>query len=195
MNKKLILGSQSPRRRSLIKNLNVEFEIAEPSFDEKLDSDDYSDDVIKSLSFQKAQSILTDAQTICNSLVISADTVVILENKILGKPKDEACARRMLKDLSGKTHYVVTAVTVLDTDTKESLSEVVKTFVTFQDLSDELICDYVKTCRPLDKAGAYGIQEMGEEFIKGVDGDLENVIGLPTKTLKDMLLRFGYKFK
>lgn len=195
MKKKIILGSQSPRRNSLIKNLNVDFEVIIPDFDEKLDSDNFSDDIIKSLSFQKAQSILNKkTQTIVNSLVISADTVVILENKILGKPKDEAEAIEMLKFLSGKTHYVATAVTVLDSDTKKSLTEIVKTYVTFQDLADELIKDYVKTFKPLDKAGSYGIQEMGEEFIKSVDGDIENVIGLPTNTLKEMLLRFEYEF-
>lgn len=195
MKKKIILGSQSPRRNSLIKNLNVDFEVIIPDFDEKLDSDNFSDDIIKSLSFQKAQSILNKkTQTIVNSLVISADTVVILENKILGKPKDEAEAIEMLKFLSGKTHYVATAVTVLDSDTKKSLTEIVKTYVTFQDLADELIKDYVKTFKPLDKAGSYGIQEMGEEFIKSVDGDIENVIGLPTNILKEMLLRFEYEF-
>lgn len=195
MKKKIILGSQSPRRHSLIKNLNVNFEVIVPDFDEKLDSDNFSDDIIKSLSFQKAQSILNKkTQTIVNSFVISADTVVILENKILGKPKDEAEAIEMLKSLSGKTHYVATAVTVLDSDTKKSLTEIVKTYVTFQDLADELIKDYVKTFKPFDKAGSYGIQEMGKDFIKSVDGDLENVIGLPTNTLKDMLLSFGYEF-
>lgn len=194
MKKKIILGSQSPRRHSLIKNLNVDFEIIVPDFDEKLDSDNFSDDIIKSLSFQKAQSILNKkTQTIVNSLVISADTVVILENKILGKPKDEAEAIEMLKSLSGKTHYVATAVTVLDSDTKKSLTEIIKTYVTFQDLPGELIQDYVKTFKPFDKAGSYGIQEMGEEFIKSVDGDLENVIGLPTNTLKQMLLCFEYE--
>ena len=97
-------------------------------------------------------------------------------------------------ELSAKTHFVVTAVSVVDADTKKSFTDVVKTYVTFQNLSDELIESYVKTKHPLDKAGAYGIQEMGSEFIKNVDGDLENVIGFPTKKVKELLIAAGYVF-
>ena len=202
-NKKLILASQSPRRHSLIKKLNVDFEVAVPSFDEKLESDDYSDDKIESLSLKKALSVLynhkvdddrTGGISLKNSFVISADTVVVLENKILGKPKDEAHALQMLKDLSGKKHFVVTSISIVDSETRNSVTELVKTYVTFQSLDDALILDYVKTKRPLDKAGSYGIQEMGPEFIKEIEGDLENVIGLPTKTLKNMLIKLGYNF-
>lgn len=202
-NKKLILASQSPRRHSLIKKLNVDFEVAVPSFDEKLESDDYSDDKIESLSLKKALSVLdnhkvdddrTGGISLKNSFVISADTVVVLENKILGKPKDEAHALQMLKDLSGKKHFVVTSISIVDSETRNSVTELVKTYVTFQSLDDELILDYVKTKRPLDKAGSYGIQEMGPEYIKEIEGDLENVIGLPTKTLKNMLIKLGYNF-
>ncbi len=202
-NKKLILASQSPRRHSLIKKLNVDFEVAVPSFDEKLESDDYSDDKIESLSLKKALSVLdnhkvdddrTGGKSLKNSFVISADTVVVLENKILGKPKDEAHALQMLKDLSGKKHFVVTSISIVDSETRNFVTELVKTYVTFQSLDDALILDYVKTKRPLDKAGSYGIQEMGPEFIKEIEGDLENVIGLPTKTLKNMLIKLGYNF-
>lgn len=192
-NKRLILGSQSPRRHSLIKKLNVDFDVVKPNFDEKLDSDIYSDDKIKSLSLQKSLSIL-EAENPENSLVISADTVVILDSKILGKPKNETQAHEMLSSLSGKIHYVVTAVTVLDCDTRKYLCDTVKTYVTFQELSDDLIDDYIKNFKPLDKAGAYGIQEMGPEFIKSVDGCLDNVIGLPVQRLKEMLIEMGYDF-
>lgn len=199
-NKKLILASQSPRRHSLIKKLNVDFDTATPDFDEKLDSDSYSDDKIKSLSLSKALSVLdansggTDNNPLFNSFVISADTVVVLENRILGKPEDEAHALEMLHNLSGKRHFVVTAITVLDCDTQEAFTDIVKTYVTFCDLSHQLIESYVKTNKPLDKAGSYGIQEMGSEFIKAVEGDLENVIGLPTKALRELLVRAGYSF-
>ena len=198
-NKKLILASQSPRRHSLIKKLNVDFDVILPTFEEKLETDEYTDSTIISLSLKKALSVLdsqnkADKKSLKDSFVISADTVVVLDNKILGKPKNEAHAFEMLKNLSGKTHFVVTAITVLNADTKEAFSEVTKTFVTFQDLSDELIDNYIKTKKPLDKAGAYGIQEMGAEFIKNVEGDLENVIGLPTKSLKILLENAGYNF-
>ena len=201
-NKKIILASQSPRRHSLIKKLNIDFDVVKPEFDEKMDSDDYSDDKIKSLSLQKALSVLdenwADKKSLCagcdDYLVVSADTVVVLDNKILGKPKDEQQAVKMLHDLSGKTHFVVTAVSVVDGETKKTFSELTKTFVSFQNLSDNQIENYVKDKKPLDKAGAYGIQEMGPEFIKSVDGDLENVIGLPTKSVKKLLLLAGYRF-
>ena len=200
-NKNVILASQSPRRHSLIKKIISNFDVVAPEFDEKLDSLNYTDDAIQSLSLQKALSVLNahnkTGAGICvckNCFIVSADTMVVLNNKIYGKPKDEAEAIQMLRELSGKTHFVVTAVTVLDTDTKNSLSEVVKTYVTFQNLSDELINNYVKTRKPLDKAGAYGIQEMGSEFIKNVDGDLENVIGFPTQKVKEMLIVAGYRF-
>lgn len=199
LNKKIVLASQSPRRHSLIKKLDVDFDVVSPSFDEKLDSDNYTDDAIKSLSLKKALSVLENSQDTdicaCNKykdcLIISADTMVVLNNKIYGKPKSEQRAKQMLKELSGQRHFVVTAVTVLDADTKQSVTEAVKTYVTFQDLSDELIDSYVTTNKPLDKAGAYGIQEMGSDFIKEVDGDLENVIGLPTKTLRKILEEFS----
>lgn len=200
-NKNVILASQSPRRHSLIKKIVSNFDVVAPEFDEKLDSDNYTDDVIKSLSLQKALSALnTHKQSgagICLSkgcLIISADTMVVFNNKIYGKPKDELDAQRMLSDLSGNTHFVVTAITVLDSDSQKYVSDVVKTYVTFQNLSEDLIKDYVKNKKPLDKAGAYGIQEMGSEFIKNVDGDLENVIGFPTKKVRALLEQMGYKF-
>lgn len=197
--KRIILASQSPRRHELIKNLNVKFEVVNPTFDEKLDSDNYSDKTILSLSLNKALSVfeLEKSPTdnfFNNCLIISADTVVVNDNKIYGKPKDETAAKEMLRSLSEKTHFVVTAISVVDSDTKKSVSKLTKTYVTFQNLSDELIQKYVEEKQPLDKAGAYGIQEMGSEFIKEVNGDLENVIGLPTKTLKEILEEFGYQF-
>ena len=194
-NKKIILASKSPRRHALIKKLNVDFDTVEPAFDEKLDSDVYSDEKIQSLSLNKAMSVLNlPDKTLQNSLVVSADTVVVLDNKILGKPKNEAQAIEMLKALSDKKHFVVTALTVADADTKDIYSSVVKTYVTFQKLSDKLIFEYVKTKKPLDKAGAYGIQEMDEKYIKQVDGDIENVIGLPTNALRNLLIQAGYVF-
>ncbi len=198
-NKKIILASQSPRRHSLIKKLNIDFDVILPNFDEKLDTDNYSDESIQSLSLKKAMSVFDNKQgtdfLLCkNCLIVSADTVVVLDNKIYGKPKNEENAKQMLKQLSGKTHFVATAVSVVDANKKKSVTRLVKTYVTFQNLSDELIASYVKNNKPLDKAGAYGIQEMGNEFIKNVHGDLENVIGLPTKTLKEILEEFGYEF-
>lgn len=192
-NKKILLASQSPRRKSLIKKLNIDFATTSPSFEENLKSDDYSDEKIKDLSIQKGLSVINDINP-QNTLIISADTVVVLNNKILGKPQNEAHAKEMLQNLSGKKHFVVTAITILDSDTKEIYNDIVKTFVTFCDLSENLIDKYIKEKKPLDKAGSYGIQEMGPEYIKEVDGDLENVIGLSTIALKRLLIKAGYSF-
>lgn len=199
--KKIILASKSPRRHALIKKLNIDFDVLLPTYKEKLDSDIYNDKKIASLSLNKALSVLdtlntnkTDNKSLKNTLIVSADTVVVLENKILGKPKNETHAAEMLHRLSGKKHFVVTALTVIDTYTQKTYADIVKTFVTFQKLSDELIEEYIKTKKPLDKAGAYGIQEMNSTYIANVEGDLENVIGLPTKALKDLLIKAGYCF-
>jgi len=194
--KNIILASQSPRRHELIKSLNIDFKVILPTFEEKLETDEYSDKIILSLSLSKALSVLdnnnqgTDLFLLKNSLIISADTVVVYNNKIFGKPKDVNHAKQMLKQLSGNTHFVVTAISVVDTDTKKSISKLTKTYVTFQNLSDELIDKYIKEKQPLDKAGAYGIQELDEKFIKNVTGELDNVIGLPTKTLRTILNEF-----
>ena len=194
--KNIILASQSPRRHELIKSLNIDFKVILPTFEEKLETDEYSDKIILSLSLSKALSVLdnnnqgTDLFLLKNSLIISADTVVVYNNKIFGKPKDVNQAKQMLKQLSGNTHFVVTAISVVDTDTKKSISKLTKTYVTFQNLSDELIDKYIKEKQPLDKAGAYGIQELDEKFIKNVTGELDNVIGLPTKTLRTILNEF-----
>ena len=192
-NKKILLASQSPRRKSLILKLNKDFETTSPTFEEKLDTDNYSDEKIESLSHQKALSVLNE-QKPQNSLIISADTVVVLDNKILGKPQNKEHAKEMLRALSAKKHFVVTAITIIDSDTKKEYSNITKTFVTFCDLSDELIDKYIEEKKPLDKAGAYGIQEMGPEYINSVEGDLENVIGLSTKALKNLLVQAGFNF-
>ena len=192
-NKKILLASQSPRRKALISNLNIDFETTSPTFEEKLDDDNYSDEKIKSLSRQKALSVLNE-QKPQNCLIISADTVVVLDNKILGKPKNKEHAKEMLRALSAKRHFVVTAITIIDSDTKKEFSNITKTFVTFCDLSDELIDKYIEEKKPLDKAGAYGIQEMGPEYINSVEGDFENVIGLSTRALRRLLIDAGFIF-
>lgn len=185
--KKIILASQSPRRRELLKKLDINFSAVSPNYDEKIDTDEFSEQLIENIAQQKALSILN---FVSPGIVISADTVVVCENKILGKPKNEADAVHMLQFLSGKTHKVVTSVNIIDSETKKSITRSVTSYVTFNRLDTSTIKNYIKTCNPLDKAGSYGIQELDKTFIKNVEGSFDNIVGLPTETVKEMLAEF-----
>ena len=122
-----------------------------------------------------------------NAIVIGADTIVVLGQKILGKPKNKKDAIAMLKSLIGKTHKVITGICVVDSETFVKTTDFVVTKVKMKKASDQEILDYVKTGKPLDKAGAYGIQEIEKIFIDRVEGDYENVIGLPVRRVKELL--------
>lgn len=186
--KKIILASQSPRRRKLLKELNIDFTVVSPDFDEKIDTDEFSEKLIENLAFQKALSVSEKVDS--TALILSADTVVVLDNKILQKPKDENDAFQMLKSLSNKTHKVVTSVSLLDVESRRSMTRSTISYVTFNEISDEQIKHYIMTCNPLDKAGAYGIQELDEHFVRDVVGSFSNIVGLPTETVVQMLLEF-----
>ena len=185
--KKIILASQSPRRRELLKKLNINFSAVSPNYDEKIDTDEFSEQLIENIARKKALSIL---DSVSHCIVISADTVVVCENKILGKPKNEDDAVHMLQFLSGKTHKVVTSINIIDSETKKSITRSVTSYVKFNHLDISTIKNYIKTCKPLDKAGSYGIQELDETFINNVDGSFDNIVGLPTETVKEMLMKF-----
>jgi septum formation protein len=126
-------------------------------------------------------------------VIIAADTVVVLDGKVLGKPLDEDDARRILKALSGRAHSVVTGFTVLDAASGGEVSESVRTEVRFRQIEDGELDRYVKTGEPMDKAGAYGIQGGGAAFVEGIEGDRDNVIGLPIGALIQCLEKFGIK--
>ena len=121
------------------------------------------------------------------SLIIGADTVVVIDNKILGKPKDEEDAFKTLRMLSGRTHIVVTGIAVVNTETNELKTSASTSKVTFEELTDEQIRYYINNYKPLDKAGSYGIQEMPDGYIKSYTGRLDNIIGLDVEMLKSML--------
>lgn len=187
-NRRVILASQSPRRRELLKQLNIDFEIISPEFDEKTDTNEFSSEIIENLAFQKALSV--SKKFAPDSLILSADTVVVLDNKILGKPKNENEAFQMLKSLSNKTHKVVTAVSLFDVKTQKSLTRSTESFVTFNELSDDDIKGYIAIHHPLDKAGSYGIQELDKHFVRDIIGSFSNIVGLPLETVTQMLVEF-----
>ena len=179
---KLILASNSPRRKMLLSQMGKDFVVVAPTFDEKLESAEFEYKKIESLALNKARSVFENGYE--NFVVVGADTVVVNEGKILGKPKNEKEAKQMLRALSGKTHFVVTSVAVVAPDFCEVLSDT--TEVTFKNLSDDEIDFYVDNFKPLDKAGAYGIQELPEGFVVHVNGNFDNVIGLPCGVLKSI---------
>ena len=180
----IILASKSPRRQELLSLMGLEFEVATADIDETIDKSLPIEQEIARLSRQKAEAIDDN-----DNIIISADTVVVLSNTVMGKPRDAENARQMLNVLSGKTHRVITAVTVKNGD--KIRTEVVITEIVFRELSKREIDSYVASGSPMDKAGAYGVQEKAAAFVKEIHGDYFSVVGLPVCTLAVMLREFG----
>ena len=184
----IILASKSPRRQELLRGMGVDFEILTKETPEDYPADLPLDEVPQYLSLQKSLAF-TGEELPADYLLITTDTVVICEGEILGKPKDREDAARMLQILSGKTHHVVTGVTVRSAQKTESFG--VRSNVTFAELDEEEINYYIEHCKPYDKAGAYGIQEwIGYVGISGLEGSFYNVMGLPTRRLYQCLKSF-----
>lgn len=189
--KRVILGSNSPRRRELLAGLNIDFEVDTLNdFDEHFSPDTPYDEVPRLMSVGKSHGFHRALSE--NEILITADTMVILPpsggrpGEILGKPKDREDAIRMLRDLSGQEHHVTTAVTIRTIDREETFCDT--TEVWFKELTDEEIEYYVDTCRPYDKAGAYAIQEwIGYAGITRIDGSYFNVVGFPVQKVYEAL--------
>ncbi len=184
---RVILGSGSPRRKELLAMLDIDFEVRSAGdVDESYPADLPAEEVPLYLARKKSNAFLSGLRE--NELVITADTVVICDNNVLGKPADTEEAFRMLKMLSGRKHAVVTGITVATREIQ--ISDTAITEVEFAPLSDETIKEYIGRYRPLDKAGAYGIQEwIGAVAVKGINGSFYNVMGLPLHLLTTLLLR------
>lgn len=198
---KIILGSASPRRRELLAQIGLEFEVLVSNVEEQVTST-VPYDVVEELSVQKAEGVLELLQKQETLLVIGADTIVACDGQILGKPKDAEDAKAMLRKLQGRAHEVYTGVTVLYVEKsgveipgdesimgedgtlkvqRHTFHEATK--VVFCPMSEEEISAYVATGDPLDKAGAYGIQGLCARYIQGIEGDYNNVVGLPVGRL------------
>ena len=192
--KRLILGSNSPRRRELLKGLGVDFTVdTENHFQENFGPDIPYDEVPRLMAEGKSDGF--HRPLLEDEILITADTMVIcpMKGEILGKPKDREDAIRMLRDLSGREHHVVTAVTVRDCHRRKTISDT--TEVWFKPLSDAEITRYVDTFKPFDKAGAYAIQEwIGYIGITRIDGSYFNVVGFPVHRVYELLLDFGVEF-
>lgn len=182
---KIILASSSPRRRELLKKTNYEFEIIPSPYIEDHTTTDFSYEFIEGLAEGKARAVVPLVSE--PSLIIGADTVVVLDNKILGKPADRQEAYNMLKSLSDKTHTVVTGIAIINSSTNEVKKSASTSFVTFENLTDEQINYYIENFKPFDKAGSYGIQEMPDGYIKSYSGNLDNIIGLDIALVEKLL--------
>lgn len=186
----IILASNSPRRRELLAQIGIrDFQILSPDVDETVEPGLSPARMVETLSLRKAQAAAGRAGA--DDLILAADTVVALDGRVLGKPRDQEEAFAMLSALSGREHRVYTGVTILRGG--QAATEHEETAVAFRALSPEEIRDYIATGEPMDKAGAYGIQGVGALLVQGIRGDYCNVVGLPLFRLGRMLSGFGVK--
>ena len=183
----IYLASKSPRRRRLLKQLNLNFKSFSVQTEENVLPDEKPDKAVLRIAKEKMS---VARKKITYGIIITADTLVFLNGKVLGKPLTQTDAFRMLKKLSNKTHQVYSAYCLHNTETGKTITEFVKTDVTFRKLSDKEIWDYINTGSPMDKAGAYGIQDdFGAVFVDHINGCYYNVVGLPLSKFYHALLR------
>ncbi|MHC1747561.1 MAG: nucleoside triphosphate pyrophosphatase [Cellulosilyticaceae bacterium] len=182
--KKIILASASPRRKELMQLLNIPFEIKTKNIEEIIDETKLPQEIVEDLAYQKAYAIAKENP---NSLVIGCDTIVAVDTKILGKPKDENDAFHILKGLQDRSHKVYTGITMMCLAQNLCYQFHDSTEVTMKAISEEEIKRYIATGEPMDKAGAYGIQGYASVFISKITGDYFNVVGLPVQKLYDAL--------
>ena len=187
----IVLASQSPRRQELLRRMGIEhFSVVVPNADESYPAGLSAQETVSLIARKKADAAARLASP--DDIVITADTMVFLDDERLGKPHDEADALRMLTELSGRAHTVCTGVTVRRGDNLECFT--VSTEVYFRSASRQELLGYIATGEPMDKAGAYGIQGLGALFIERISGDYYNVMGLPIEALGRVLQRFGVTF-
>lgn len=185
---RVILASQSPRRRELLGKMGVEFSVQPSNFNEQLDDTRSPEEVAVELALGKAANIAVQNE---DAIVIASDTIVTFNGKQLEKPKDEDEARKTLHMLAGRTNIVTTSLVVMCIDKGIELKGSDSTRVQFKPLNEKLINAYVESGDPMDKAGSYGIQSGGSVLIESIEGNYDTVIGLPTKLLKDFLSQCG----
>ena len=170
----LILASGSPRRKQILEYLNIPFDVVVSNAEEHIDSNKPLEKEIEKLSYLKAEEVFKRHK---DAVVIGSDTIVTINNKVLGKPKNEDEAKQMLQLLQNNKHTVITAVTIMSKDKTITFHN--NSDVYFNPISEKEIDEYIKTKEPMDKAGAYAIQGIGAKFIKKIDGDFYSIMGLP----------------
>ena len=187
MNRKIILASTSPRRKMLLEKTGLEFEIFPGNYEEDMTLDMEPKELAKFLAKGKAQSVVSKFP---DALIIGSDTFLSFEDKVLGKPHTPERAKEMLQMLRGNMHSVLTGYAIIDTKNNNSINDVVETKVYFKNYSDQEIDDYIATGEPLDRAGAYAIQEIGAKLVEKIEGDFDSAVGLPVKNILEALKSF-----
>lgn len=187
MDRDIILASNSPRRRELLSQIGIPFTVIPAHVDENIRQGEAPESYASRLALEKAREV---GRRVGDGLIIAADTIVVLNDMILGKPSGPEEAEEMLARLSGTMHRVITGLAVVDAPTGRSAVYTAMTRVWFRDLSQEDIRAYVSSGEPLDKAGAYGIQERGALFVEKIEGCYFNVVGLPLALLAEVLKEF-----
>ena len=191
--KKLVLASKSPRRKQILKDFDFDFDVKVSPFDEESEEPKLKHlspkEFVEYLALKKAKAAISENP---NSIILTADTTVDLDGKMIAKPKDLEDAREMLSKLSGRKHFVFTSYVIIDTQTGEKLQKTEKSEVKFKKLTKSEIDNYLKVAKFDDKAGGYAAQEKGGEFVKYTRGDFLNIVGLPS-SVKEDLKKFGIK--
>lgn len=194
--KRIILASGSPRRKNLLQQINLPFEVKISSVDETYDPTSSASNIAQELALRKARDV---AEQSTNALVIGADTIVVFEDEILEKPADSREARKMLQRLSGNAHQVLTGVALCKVDSSQSITDtttfVEQTKVVFGEIKNDDIEKYVASKSPLDKAGSYGIQDdFGAIFVRRIEGDYYNVVGFPLHSFYNTMKSFAPEY-
>jgi len=190
VSKKLILASASPRRKQLLSQLGLDFTVEPSSGDENIRANLPPEVTAVTLAEAKAVNVACRHN---DGLVLGADTIVVIDGRILGKPRDAGHASQMLSWLSGKWHSVYTGLALIDAETGKLIEDFEESRVKFKNLSEREIKSYINTGEPLDKAGAYGIQGKGSLLVEKIEGCYYNIVGLPLFKLNTLLFEFGIK--
>ncbi len=188
--KKLILASASPRRKKLLSKIGLTFEVIPSNYEENLPDDNFTYEKIETLALNKGKEVA--ARTTENAIIISADTVVVLDGKILGKPHSKQEAFEMISHLSGKAHEVITSIAMIDLESQKTLLNSCTTKVFFREITKEEVEKYISTDEPYDKAGGYAAQGLAAIFIEKIDGCFNNVVGISVYEVAKMLKALGY---
>ena len=188
MKKKIILASGSERRKALLEKAGVDFDVVVSDYEEDMNLPLLPRELAMFLSKGKAERV---AEKYADAIIISADTFVVCDEHLLGKPYTPERAKETLQTLSGRSHSVITGFTVMKKE-GPSISRVQETTVWIKELTDKMIDDYIATGEPLDKGGSYAAQGLGAILVERIDGDIENVVGLPTKEVLEVLKEFGF---